>query len=278
MIINLLFISGLIAAVSAANYATCLGRRIGLKTITRLIRQNDLMSRKFTVDLSKYTNPLESVSAIEGSKNDISNAVITKNNFESSIKKSDSRKVWSNEEYEAALINLDRHAIWNAYQAGKLNFEYIPSVENFYNNLLDMGPEFDIIIMRYLYCGAFNRMRLLGLIDYKNIIESAVMRENYLIAGIVLKIQVHLIKEATAESEIYSMIPDIRIILKYGMEHLELLDITQLDTIPLYQYYMLQFFRKWNSQFKECPIVHWKLQRYEEYTEELKRRGQIKHK
>ena len=94
---------------------------------------------------------------------------------------------FNHENYEKLLSKKDYSGISEAYKNDAIDFSYVPRKPKFYRVLLDMkSEEGNEMIKKYFESGVMEEMRTLGLLKYQKIMESAVKRENYLIANLAL--------------------------------------------------------------------------------------------
>ena len=113
----------------------------------------------------------------------------------------ETNKRFNHKNYEKLLSKADYSAISEAYKNDEIDFSYMPRKPKFYLVLLDMeSEEGNEMIKKYFESGVMEEMRTLGLLKYQNIIESAVNRENYLIANLALDYMIAaMLKEVDTE-------------------------------------------------------------------------------
>ena len=168
--------------------------------------------------------------------------------------------------YEAMLDQEDHSGLTEAFKNDEINFSYIPRQNHFYRVFLDFesSAEGNKIIQKYFESGTFEKMRQLGLIKYIDIIEYAMIKNNYFVANLALD---HMIaamhkeidNEKFDESE-WRINPQI--FKDYGYKHLE--------KIPAYKIYpfwfwdlnekeksMFIFYGKYNRIFANDQLRHW---------------------
>ena len=170
--------------------------------------------------------------------------------------------------YERMLVTRDHSKILEAYKNGAIDFSYVPRKERFDKVLLDMNSaEGNAIIQKYFEAGTFEEMRQMGLVKYADIIESAMLRNNYFVANLALDYMIAAIKKEIDSDDFEKCKWRINedYFLKYGLQHVEQLPIGKIvaswyHELSENEKEMLQFYGKYNRVFVETPLKHWKIE------------------
>ena len=173
---------------------------------------------------------------------------------------------WRN--YERMLVTRDHSKILEAYKKGSIDFSYVPRKERFDKVLLDMNStEGNAIIQKYFEFGAFEEMRQMGLVKYTDIIESAILRNNYFVAHLALDYMIAAMKKEidSEDFEKYKWRINEDYFVNYGLQHVEQLPIGKIVAswyreLSENEKEMLQFYGKYNRVFVETPLKHWKIE------------------
>ena len=168
--------------------------------------------------------------------------------------------------YEKMLDDEDHPGLTEAFKNDEINFSYIPRQSHFYCVFLNFESttEGNKIIQKYFESGTFEEMRQLGLIKYIDIIEYAVIKNNYFVANLALEYMIaamhkEIDNEKFDESE-WRINPQI--FKDYGFKHLE-----QFPAYKIYPFWfwdltekeksMFIFYGKYNRIFANDQLRHW---------------------
>ena len=173
---------------------------------------------------------------------------------------------WRN--YERMLVTTDHSKILEAYKNGVIDFSYVPRKERFDKVLLDMNSaEGNAIIQKYFESGAFEEMRQMGLVKYSDIIESAILRNNYFVANLAFDYMIEAMKKEIDSDDFreykWRIYEDY--FVKVGLQHIEQLPIGKIvaswyHELSENEKEMLQFYGKYNRVFVNTPLKHWKIE------------------
>ena len=179
---------------------------------------------------------------------------------------------FNHKNYEKLLSKEDYSGISEAYKNDAIDFSYVPRKPRFYRVLLDMNSkEGNEMIKKYFESGVMEEMRTLGLLKYQNIIESAVKRENYLIANLALDYMIAaMLKEVDTEGFKESdRLMSHGTFMRYGFLHLRSFP-EKTKTFGFWSFnltenerQMFKFYDKYNRIFVDHQLTHWCMGLYE---------------